>query len=120
LSAGGERADLHGYRAEALDLLGRRAEALPHARRAAQIAPGPPELVRVGKLCAKLGLRQEAVGHLEEALRKGADWADVHALLAELLLELGRKVEARAHLEQALRRNGNLRLATGLRARLAA
>jgi tetratricopeptide (TPR) repeat protein len=114
------RVELHGYCAEALDLLGKADEALPHARQAAELAEGAVPLVRLGKLCAKLGRREEAAGHLEAAVKKGADWADVHALLAELLLELGHRAQARSHLELALKRNANLRLAEGLRARLAA
>jgi tetratricopeptide (TPR) repeat protein len=114
------RAELHGYAADALELLGRPGEALHHARRAAEQSQTPAALVRLGKLCAKLQRRADAVAHLESAVRKGADWADVHALLAELLLGMGRRQQARGHLEQALRRNANLRLADGLRDRLAA
>jgi Flp pilus assembly protein TadD len=115
------RPDLHGSCADALELLGRSEEALWHARQAAGgAAPASQTLIRLGKLCAKLGRREEAVEHLEAAVAGGADWADVHALLAECLAELGRTPQARTHLEQALKLNANLRLAEGLRSRLAA
>jgi tetratricopeptide (TPR) repeat protein len=116
----GGRADLHGYCADALRLLGRAQEALPHARRAAELSKAPQALVRAGKLCANLGRRGEAAAMLEEAVQQGADWADVHALLAELHLELGHRAQARSHLEQALKRNARLRVDESLRRRLAA
>jgi tetratricopeptide (TPR) repeat protein len=119
--AGGSPApELAGCCAETLELLGRDEEALPHAEAAAKTESSPRPQVRAGRLLAKLGRRRDAVQYLEQAVRQGADWPDVHCLLAECLVAAGRMSDARQHLGRALRQNPALRQAKGLSKRLAA
>ena len=51
----------------------------------------------------QLGRPQDAIEHLERALRLKPDNANAHYNLARILMDMGRPREAREHFQQALR-----------------
>ncbi len=68
--------------------LGQTDEATAQARKALEINPRYAQaLVHLGRLLAGEGRAKEAVEHLVRATQCGADWADVHYLIGELMAD---------------------------------
>lgn len=111
-------ADLHHRAGRVMVRLGRIEPAFAHARRAVELNPCYAQgLIHLAGLCASVGRREEAVAHLDAAIRCGADWPDVHCLAGELLLQDDKPRRARKHLVRALElKDGYARAADALAA----
>lgn len=113
-------ADLHYRCAEVLSRLGRTLPAIGHLYRALEINPRYLRArVSLGKMLA-VAESSEAIAQLDRAVADGADWADVHCLLGELMSGEDRPVAAKEHLEQALKLNAGYTRAAEALALLAA
>lgn len=99
-------ADLQYFASQALARLGDRDAALVHARRAVEInARYVQALVHLAGLLDGADQRFEAIAALRQAMAAGADFADVHARLGELLQQAGMIPQARQHYGRALELN---------------
>jgi len=96
-------ADLHHRASGVMLRLGRHEQAMDHAKRAVEINPRYVHaLVHLARLCEKAGRRAEAVAHVEQAIRHGADWPDVHCLAGDLLARNAAPALARRHFIRAM------------------
>jgi len=114
-------ADLHHRASCVMARLGQLEPALAHAERAVEINPRYVQaLVNLSRLCESMGLHEEAIEHVETAIRCGADWPDVHCLAGELLSRHANPVLAREHLVRALELKDGYARATEALAAMAA
>lgn len=101
-----EHGELHYHCGRVLDRLERVEEAIAQTERAAQIDPRSIRaLVELGKLYQKTDRKADAASRLEQAVRAGGDYADVHFLLGNLYRDQGRILKAKAEYRNALTLN---------------
>jgi len=110
-------ADLHYHQAQICRRLGRPGRARHHVRRALEINPRyVSALLLLATLEARAGRTDRAVETACEAIRRGADWPDVHCQLGEWMIRCRRTDQARDHLTRALQlRQGYPRALRALR-----
>lgn len=117
----GEFADLHYHCSRVYQRLGQTEHAIAESQRALQIHPRfVSALVGLAKLYAQTDRRQQAIDRLHAAIGNGANYADVHYMLAELYREQGYADRARVHYRRALSINNEFSAAKQALADLAA
>jgi tetratricopeptide (TPR) repeat protein len=83
-----------------------------------------PDLVEAhrlkSQLHARIGEVDQAIAILQDLLKRGFVWPDIHFEMAELERQRGRAPEARSHLYTAIRLNPDFEAARGLLERMAA
>jgi len=105
-----EYADLHYYAGVALNRLGKVDEAIGHLTRAVEINPQYVKaLIYLSDVYASREENADAIAKLDQAIRSGADYPDVHVRLAKLKSKVGKFTEAREHYIRALKLNRNYR-----------
>ena len=102
LRAHPEYADLHCHCGAVYQRLGRPLDAIHHTERAVAINPRYINaLVQLARLYGQTEQWAMAVERLEDAIRVGADYPDVHALLGELYTVGGQRDRAQAAYRRA-------------------
>lgn len=98
-----EYADLHYHCGAVYRRLGREAAAIEHAERAVRINPRfINALILLAELYAQTDRWLDGVGRLEEAIRQGADYPDVHYMVGQLHHRAGQVGPARDAFKRAL------------------
>lgn len=98
-----EYADLHYHCGAVYRRLGRNVAAIEHAERAVRINPRfVNALILLAELYAQTDRWIDGVGRLEEAIRQGADYPDVHYTLGQLYHRAGQLEPAREAFNRAL------------------
>lgn len=113
-------ADLHLRLSQVAARLDRVEAAREHGQRALAINPAYVQaMVHLARLEARAGRRDQAARYADLAIRRGADWPDVHCLAGEMLAERDQPL-ARRHFERALQLNHNYTRAADALSHLAA
>lgn len=116
-----EYADLHYHCGAIYRRLGRTDEAVAHAERAVALnARYVNALILLADLYAKTDRWAAGVERLEDAIRAGADYPDVHCLMGRLFQSGGQLDRARQEYQRALELNQNYAAARTALAALAA
>lgn len=101
-----EHAELHYHCGRVLDRLHRTAEAIEQTERACGLDPMCVRaLIALGILYQTTNRKADATSRLEQAVRAGADYADVHFSLGNLYRDQGLIVKARSAYRSALALN---------------
>ncbi len=101
-----EHAELHYHCGRVLDRLDRPFEAIKQNERAIDLDPTCIRaFIELGKLYQKTNRKADATSRLEEAVRAGADYADVHFLLGNLYRDQGRILKAKKAYRSAIALN---------------
>lgn len=101
-----EHAELHYHCGRVLDRLDRPLAAIEANERAVDLDPRCIKaFIELGKLYQKTDRKADATSRLEQAVRAGADYADVHFLLGNLYRDQGMVLKAREAYKSALSLN---------------
>ncbi len=103
LSRQPEQAELHYHCGRLLDRLGRREDAIVENELAVQIDPNCIRaLIELAKLYQQTDRAADATIRLEQAVKAGAEYADVYYLLGNLYRDQGNVIKARSAYRRAL------------------
>jgi tetratricopeptide (TPR) repeat protein len=101
-------ADLHYHCSRVRARLGKTQAAIASAAEAVRINPRYVQaMIQLGRLYAVSDAGDSAIDRLNDAIRAGGDYPDVHFLLGELYRERGRNDDARRAYRRALDLNAN-------------